>query len=266
MAERRMFAKTIIDSDAFLDMPLSTQALYFHLSMRADDDGFINNPKKIQRTVGCSDDDLKLLIVKRFVILFESGVVVIKHWKIHNYIRNDRYKPTVYSEEKELLECKGNGAYTLGIPNDSQVVYQMETQVSIGKDRLGKDSLGESIDDPQADTPALPEDESPKKPKKFKCGEYKRVLLTQDELEKLTEQYGAYNTGEAIKFLDEYIEMKGYKVKSHYLALKRWVFDAVTERANKVARQGSAQHQAGGNPFYEMYLAETEGEIIYDEG
>ena len=100
MAERRMFAKTIIDSDAFLDMPLSTQALYFHLSMRADDDGFINNPKKIQRMVGCSDDDLKLLCAKNFIIPFESGIVVIKHWRIHNYIRNDRYKPTTYADEK----------------------------------------------------------------------------------------------------------------------------------------------------------------------
>lgn len=146
MAERRMFAKTIIDSDAFLDMPLSTQALYFHLSMRADDDGFINSPKKVQRMVGCGDDDLKLLIAKNFLIPFESGVVVIKHWKIHNYIRNDRYKPTVYKEEKSQLYLKDNNAYTLdktlGIPSDNQVVYQMETQV---RDRieLGKDSIVE---------------------------------------------------------------------------------------------------------------------------
>ena len=84
MAERRMFAKTIIDSDLFLDMPMSTQLLYFHLSMRADDDGFINNPKKIQRMIGCSEDDLKMLIMKQFIIPFESGVVVIKQWRIHN--------------------------------------------------------------------------------------------------------------------------------------------------------------------------------------
>lgn len=134
MAERRMFAKTIIDSDSFLDMPMSTQALYFHLSMRADDDGFINNPKKIQRMIGATEDDLKLLIAKNFIIVFESGVIVIKHWKIHNYIRNDRYKPTVYQEEKELLNLKENGVYTLGIPNG----YQMDTQVRLGKDRIGK--------------------------------------------------------------------------------------------------------------------------------
>ena len=113
MAERRMFAKTIIDSDAFLDMPLSTQALYFHLSMRADDDGFINNPKKIQRTIGAADDDLKMLIAKRFIIPFESGIVVIKHWKIHNYIRGDRKKETVYPKEMSMLIEKENGAYSL---------------------------------------------------------------------------------------------------------------------------------------------------------
>ena len=160
MAERRMFAKTIIDSDAFLDMPLSTQALYFHLSMRADDDGFINNPKKIQRMIGGSDDDLKLLVLKRFVIPFDSGVCVIKHWMIHNYIRSDRYKETVYQEEKRQLSIKGNKAYTLdpaenipelpdagmtlGIPNGCQEVDNRETQVRLGKDRLGKDRLGES--------------------------------------------------------------------------------------------------------------------------
>lgn len=113
MADRRMFSKTIVDSDAFLDMPLSTQALYFHLSMRADDDGFINNPKKIQRMVGACDDDLKVLIAKRFIIPFESGIVVIKHWKIHNYIRGDRKKATVYPQEMSMLCENENGSYEL---------------------------------------------------------------------------------------------------------------------------------------------------------
>lgn len=146
MAERRMFAKTIIDSDAFIDMPLSTQALYFHLSMRADDDGFINNPKRIQRMIGCADDDLKVLMAKRFLLPFDSGVVVIKHWKIHNYIRSDRYKPSIYEAERALLRVKENGAYTdsltdgmpLGIPNG----YQMDTQdrKEEGEDKEGKDN------------------------------------------------------------------------------------------------------------------------------
>ena len=112
MAERRMFTQKIIDSDAFLDMSLSAQALYFHLNMRADDDGFINNPKKIMRIINASDDDLKLLITKRFVLCFESGVIVIKHWRMHNAIRKDRYHPTQYTEEFESLGLKENGAYT----------------------------------------------------------------------------------------------------------------------------------------------------------
>lgn len=111
MANKRMFAKTIIDSDAFLDMPLSTQSLYFHLSMRADDDGFVNNPKKISRMIGCGEDDLKLLIGKRFLLYFDSGVVVIKHWLIHNTLRKDRHTPTNYQDELKQLTQKENGSY-----------------------------------------------------------------------------------------------------------------------------------------------------------
>jgi hypothetical protein len=138
MAERRMFAKTIIDSDAFLDMPLSTQALYFHLSMRADDDGFINNAKKIQRLLGCADDDFKILLSKNFVIPFETGVCVIKHWKIHNLIQKDRYKPSVYSDEKDKLSIKDNNVYTMDT-ECIQHVSKVEPQVSIGKASLVKD-------------------------------------------------------------------------------------------------------------------------------
>ena len=122
MAERRMFAKTIIDSDAFLEMPLSSQALYFHLSMRADDDGFINNPRKIQRIIGCGNDDLKLLIAKKFIIPFDSGVCVIKHWRIHNYLQKDRYKETMYIEEKSQLDIKKNKSYTLKKSMDTECI------------------------------------------------------------------------------------------------------------------------------------------------
>ena len=124
-------------------MPLSTQCLYFHLSMRADDDGFVNNPKKIQKMLGASEDDLKLLMAKSFILLFDTGVIVIKHWRINNYIRNDRYHETAYQDEKSLLSLKENNAYTLnsdnvGIPCGNQTVYQMETEVSIGKDSIDK--------------------------------------------------------------------------------------------------------------------------------
>ena len=164
MAQRRMFSKQIIDSDAFLDMGASAQSLYFHLAMRADDDGFVNNPKRIQRLVGAADDDLKILIAKRFVIMFDSGVIVIKHWRMHNYIRADRYNETAYIDEKNQLTIKENGSYTLNgnhlattcLPDGNH----LDTQVSIGKDSIGKDSIGKDstkVDKPRFAPPALNE-------------------------------------------------------------------------------------------------------------
>lgn len=133
MSQRRMFSAEIVESDAFLDMPSSSQALYFHLCMSADDDGFVN-PKKIMRMIGVADDDLKVIISKRFVLPFENGVVVIKHWLIHNMIRKDRYKATQYVEQKALLKLKSNNSYTEWQPNGNQ----MTPQVRLGKVRLGK--------------------------------------------------------------------------------------------------------------------------------
>lgn len=227
MAERRMFAKTIIDSDAFLDMPLSTQSLYFHLSMRADDDGFINNPKKIQRMVGCGDDDLKLLMAKRFILVFDSGVIVIKHWKIHNYIRNDRYKPTLYQEEKAELAEKNSKAYTfkteviesenhLGIPDDNRMGYQMDTQVRLGKDRLVKDKKKNSVE-PSSTMPELFEkvwQTYPKKTNKKKAREqFLKKFKTEEDLESFKKGYKDYLA--YIKLNDWY----------HPQELFRWIRD-----------------------------------------
>lgn len=142
MAERRMFAKSIIDSDAFLDMPLSAQALYFHLSMRADDEGFVGNPKRIRSMIGASEDDYKLLIVKRFLLVFPSGVVVIKHWKIHNYIQSDRCKPTTYMEERATLSLDGKKAYVERVDTPCiQNGYSLDTQVRLDKVSIGEDRL-----------------------------------------------------------------------------------------------------------------------------
>ncbi len=132
---RRMFSPKIVSSDAFLDMPISTQALYFHLGMEADDDGFVN-PKRIMRVVGASDDDLKVLLGKRFVLVFDNGVIVIKHWLIHNQIRKDRYNETQYLEEKQQLKIKENNSYTeVRQPDGNQRVPQYR----LGKDSIGKD-------------------------------------------------------------------------------------------------------------------------------
>ncbi len=295
MAERRMFAKTIIDSDAFLDMPQSSQLLYFHLAMRADDDGFINNPKSIMRNVKCSEDDLKLLILKKFLIPFDSGVVVIKHWRIHNYIRGDRYKETKYKEEKATLFLDENNVYTRSKnnhvyqmdTNGRQLVDQMDTngrpmvdqmdtqygdtQVRLGKDsiELGKDSIGKDRLDSNNEsivnnnTPPSrveAEDEKPKgkrKPveEKHRYGEYQHVLLTEKQLNKLFDDYGVNATEEAIKFLDEYIQMKGYKAKDHNLALRKWVFNAVEEDSQRQNRKYGYQNRTVDmlQDSYKMY-------------
>ncbi len=164
MAERRMFAKSIIDSDAFLDMPLSAQALYFHLSMRADDEGFVGNPKRIRGMIGASEDDLKLLIAKRFILAFPSGVVVIKHWRIHNYLQNDRCKPTTYIEERETLTFDGKKAYTEfprggdeGTDTECiQYVSEMDTQVRLGKGRIEEEKKEERVKEESAASGAAP--------------------------------------------------------------------------------------------------------------
>lgn len=154
MGERRMFTRKITESDAFLDMPSSTQMLYFHLAMNADDDGFVNNPKKIQKMCGAADDDFKLLIAKSFVILFDSGIAVIKHWKMHNYIQSDRYKPSDYVEEKSMLGIKKNKAYTL---DESKMEIRCIPD-SVKKEKKRKESKKNEEDIEKRKLPYYPND------------------------------------------------------------------------------------------------------------
>ena len=139
MAERRMFAKTIVLSDAFLDMPLGARCLYMTMGMLADDDGFVNAPKSIMRQCGATEDDLKVLITKKFVLPFESGVIVIKHWRINNYLQKDRVQPTKYIDEMALLTIDENGAYTQPCIHDSVYIDKN----SIDKNSIDKVSVKE---------------------------------------------------------------------------------------------------------------------------
>ena len=231
MAERRMFAKTIIDSDAFLDMPLSSQSLYFHLSMRADDDGFINNPKKIQRMIGASDDDYKLLIAKNFIIPFESGIVVIKHWKIHNYIQKDRYKETVYKEEKSLLITKTNNAYTLDT-ECIQDVYALETQDSIGKDSIEIDKSKDSIDKDNVKRKEISNDISKREKSKF-------VPPTVEEVREYCLERG--NNIDPEYFVAFY-ESKGWMVGKN--KMKNWKMAIITWEKNDNSHKDSSSGSA----------------------
>ena len=174
MAEKRMFSSNVIDSDAFLDMSPTARLLYYDMGMRADDDGFIDSPKKIMRIIGASDSDLKELIDNGFVLRFDSGVIVIRHWYVNNRVRRDTYHETIYTEEKSRLLLEKNNVYQLR--NDS-VTDTLQTRDEIGsqirggedridKDRLGKDRLGEGCacvreesSEIQADCPAPPSNE-----------------------------------------------------------------------------------------------------------
>ena len=228
MAERRMFAKTIVLSDAFLDMPLSARCLYFTLGMLADDDGFVNSPKSVMRQVGASTDDLNLLLAKRFILAFESGVIVIKHWRIHNYIQKDRYKGSKYIEEKASLAIDENGAYTECI----QDVSKMDTQDRLELGKVSPELIEDNI------SPA-----TPAKPSKHKYGEYQNVLLTDDEYAKLQEKF-PHDYTERIETLSEGIARKGYKYKSHYLAILSW------------ARNDKPKKETSSNPWLDMLQEE----------
>ena len=222
MAERRMFAKTIVLSDAFLDMPLSTRCLYFTLGMFADDDGFVNNPKSIMRQVGASIDDMNLLIAKKFIISFQSGVIVIKHWRIHNYIQKDRYKESKYIDEKATLMVDGKGAYTECI----QDVSKMDTQGSIGKVslELGKDRVVEGSEDGNHGNEELSTELSTDNQFELQNGSLGRgvVLLTPEQDEALLDKLGfdAYN--HYISKLANFIIEKDAKVGNHYATILKW--------------------------------------------
>ena len=211
MAERRMFAKTIIDSDAFLDMPMSARLLYYDLAMRADDDGFNNSPKKVMRTIGATTDDMNILIARKFIIPFENGVVVIKHWRIHNYIRKDTYNETPYKEQKALLEFDENKAYRIKKDDCLLSVDDPLTQ-----DRLGKDSI-----------------DNIEPTKRFKKPTIEEIQAYCDER----------NNGiDAERFYD-YYESKGWKVGK--APMKDWKASIRTWERNNGITKGNIKQTSG---------------------
>ena len=202
MADKRMFSLKIVDSDLFLDMPLSSQCLYFHLSMRADDDGFVNNPKKIIKIIGANEDDLKILIAKGFVIVFEQGIIVITHWKINNFIRKDRYKPTLYENEVQSLSQTKNGMYIKEVGCHLVAERLTSGQPSIDKVSIDKGRV-------EQDTP-------------FSFyGEYKNIRLTDEEYRKLKDKLQGH-TDMMIEKLSRYIKSTGKTYQDHYVTILNW--------------------------------------------
>lgn len=223
-----MFAKTIVTSDAFLDMPPTARCLYFLLAMLADDDGFVNSPKSVMRQAGATTDDMNILIAKRFILTFESGVIVIKHWRIHNLIQKDRYKETTYIEEKAQLAIDENKAYTEAVyALDTpciQPVSKMESQVSIGKYSLDKDSLVEcSVAD---DTATATEPVENSEDNQLKCigGSLGKnvVYLSNKQLGKLLDTMGKDGFDRYVGRLADYIIDKNAHIKNHYETILKW--------------------------------------------
>lgn len=224
-----MFSDEITTTDAFLDMPGGSQLLYFHLGINADDDGFISSPKMIMRAIGASDDELKILYAKKFLLPFPSGVCVVKHWRINNQIRKDRYTETVYTKEKTQLFIRDNGSYSfnsegaLPVPrghflaSGNQVATVGRPVVAVVEESIVEDSLV--------------------KESKDKHGEFQNVLLSEVEKQKLVDQIGANGVDVLITELDQYIASTGKKYKSHYATIQTWarrrINDHVKEIKNK---------------------------------
>ena len=278
MAERRMIAIKLIDSDTFLDMPSSAQALYFHLAMRADDDGFLGNPKRIRKDIGAAEDDLKLLIAKGYILPFESGVIVITHWRIHNYLRQDRYKPTIHTKEKEQLVLEDNvyrqrGSYETnikpvqnsdsiesGIPNGNHMAAQWLPR--LGKDKLNQESL--SNDDSEK------EENMFKALKKSKEKVKNFIPPTLNEIESYIEEAGikkviaehfyAHYSDPAINWHDS----KNKPIKNWKLTVRTWdrnsrySFSPASKTKTDSKIQKNKERYMGGEEKYE-------GPVIEDE-
>lgn len=271
MAERRMFAKTIVESDAFLDMPLSAQSLYIHLGMNADDWGFVNNPRSIRRMCGASEDDLRLLVAKKFILTFDSGAAVIKSWWVNNYVQSDRRHPTRYQEELETLFLDENKSYTTKdtgvLPADMfnrvskvepvciqpvskmdtkciQSVSKMDTEVRLGKVRLGESTSNSSRVDTQPNPKGFgacaPEQPKKRLAKKFvkpsipEVAEYAEGYIKSRNL-RLTGE-----TFRAERFVSWY-DANGWKVGKNPMkdwkgAVRTWIFkDYVDDSATATA-------------------------------
>ena len=254
MAEKRMFSSNVIDSDAFLDMSPTARLLYYDMGMRADDDGFIDSPKKIMRIIGASDSDLKELIDNGFVLRFESGVIVIRHWYVNNRVRRDTYHETIYTEEKSRLLLEKNNVYQLR--NDS-VTDTLQTRDEIGsqnrvdksrleKDRLGKDRLDESCAcESLSESQALPGQPSQESPIVYFPTKFGEQPIYQRDIDDLSNMFnGSVDVRNEIFSCMAYYSDKPESVSSWQSVVKVWINRTINfNNATKFAiEQGMAKN------------------------
>ena len=247
-----MFTKKITESDAFLEMPSSAQNLYFHLNMEADDDGFVNAPKKIMRIVGASEDDFKILLAKKFIMLFENGIIVIKHWRMHNLLRHDRYHPTQYQEQYKMLTLDEENNYhwaSLGTideePKEELATTwqpngnQMATEVRLGKESIGKDSLEKELIAPtSADIDAEVFDKMP-------CLENHYYTIHMEEVETYKKRFPAVDVEQELRNAITWIESNP-KNRKTISGAKRFLTNWLIKAQNR-SRAYSERNKSGVN-------------------
>ena len=230
-----MFSLSVVDTDDFIDMPLSSRLLYYELGLRADDDGFLANWKKIIRMAGLSEDDMKVLIAKKFVIPFETGVIVIRHWRLNNYIRSDRYNQTIYQEEKEQLVID-NDVYELESTEKQEMLPLGIPKGDTGKVRLGKDSIGKD---------SIGKDNlSSRCTKKF-------VPPTIEEVREYIDLKGIKNVN-AEDFLDYFTTGNWVDAKGQHV--KNWKQKLLTWHKLNLGNPSRQQPKVTSNPFMEILL------------
>ena len=248
MAEKRMFAKSIIDSDQFLDMPTTAQLLYFHLCMRGDDDGFINNPKSIMRNVRCTEDDMRILIAKQYVIPFESGIVVIRHWKIHNYIQKDRYRPSNFEEKQQILIDDKTKEYKLDTECIQPVYIDKNSIDKISIDKNSIDILSGNPDQLSTDIYTIIDYLNEVSGKHFKAGTPKTKTLIKARLNEgftvddfktvIQKKYKQWKGGEMERYIRPETlfgtKFEGYLNESEIMEIRKDRQETPSERAMRI--------------------------------
>ncbi|MBE6574089.1 MAG: replisome organizer [Ruminococcaceae bacterium] len=241
MAERRMLKKSFFYTDRYFKLSAESQLLYIHLVLNADDDGFVDNPCLICRITAATEDDLRSLIENGYLISFDSGIVVIKHWRMHNTVQKDRYKETVYKKEKSSLCVDSDGIYFMAENSmDTDCIQEpeiLDPQVRLGKDSIVKVSIGEvsSGKEKEEKSLSLSLAREEKSADKRAYGEFKNVMLSEEEYLKLKKDYSCADR--VITELSDYMRSKGAEYQDHYATLRIWCRD---KRRDKASDKGSS--------------------------
>ena len=265
MANRRMFSLDVTDTDKFLDLPHHAQLLYYHLGMRADDDGFIGVAKRLCRLLNIDESNLDILVNENFLYKFDDGVYVIVHWKLSNCIKRDRYKTTTYQEDFKTLAVAENGEYIFAEPDWNQTGTKTEPQDRLGKDRIDKDRIGEGEDSEKESAAPAPSLNTNIKNNSYKTfGEFSNVILSGPEIDALSCEYpDKYK--EYIEKLSSYIASTGKEYSSHFATIKRWLTEDTAKSKAKPKKSYLNNYKDTNCPDYSALEEELLDSFLDDD-